>query len=164
MHILITGSPGTGKTTLAQDIAKKLKYEYLNEKSFALSSGIGRYDEKENELVIDVKVLQKKLSSFLKKKKNILLEGHILCETKIPLDLVIILKVEPEILLMRLEARNYSPLKIQDNVFCEGIDYCKKHALRNYSKEKIIEIDNSKDLSRTKEKIIYEIHRISSGN
>ncbi len=131
MRILITGTPGSGKTTLAKKLAKKLGLSYLNEKDFALSNKIGSFNE-ENELEIPIKDFEKKMNYFLKKNKNVILEGHVLCEMKLNVDLVIVLKIDPEELQMRLSSRNYTELKIMDNVFCEGIEYCKKKVSRNY--------------------------------
>ena len=139
MNLLVTGTPGSGKTTLAKNIAKKLKMKTINEKDFALKNAIGHYNE-ENELELPIKTLQKKANVFLKKNKRIIFEGHVFSETKLAVDKVILLTIDPEELEMRLELRKYSPQKLMDNVFCEGIEYCKKHVLRNYPKGKIIEI------------------------
>ena len=116
MKILITGTPGCGKTTLAKGLAKKLKFECINEKDFALKNSIGEFNE-ENELEIPIKLFEKKMNNFLKTKKNIIIEGHTLCEMKLLVDLVILIKIDPEELQLRLEQRNYADLKIMDNVF-----------------------------------------------
>jgi adenylate kinase len=139
MRLMITGSPGTGKTTLAKKIAKELKLEYYNEKDFALKHGLGAFNE-ENELEIPLKEFEKEANKELKKKGNIVFEGHVLCETKLNVDLVLLITLDPEILELRLEQRKYSMEKLMDNVFCEGINYCKKHLQRLYPPKKIIEI------------------------
>ncbi|MFA5931114.1 MAG: AAA family ATPase [archaeon] len=141
MKLIVTGTPGCGKTTLAKALGKKLNLQVINEKDFALQQGIGKFND-ENELEIPIKEFGKKVNKFLIKNKNIILEGHVVCETKLKVDKVILLKVDPEELQMRLEQRNYSEQKIMDNVFCEGIDYCKKQIEKNYSKKKIILIQS----------------------
>ncbi|HNV00925.1 MAG TPA: AAA family ATPase [archaeon] len=142
MKILITGTPGSGKTTLARGLSKKLKCEYINEKDFALKNSIGEFNE-ENELEIPIKKFEKKMNSFLKSKKNIIIEGHTLCEMKLNIDLVILIKIDPELLQDRLKQRNYSDIKIMDNVFCEGIDYCKKRIQKKYNKFFILNSKNT---------------------
>jgi len=137
MKLLITGTPGCGKTTLAKNIAKKFRLKLINEKDFALQNKIGSFND-ENELEIPPKQLEKALTLFLKKNNNVVLEGHVLSETKIPVDKVIVVTIHPEELEARLEQRNYAPAKIMDNVFCEGIEYCKKHVLRRYPEKKVI--------------------------
>jgi len=148
MNLLVTGTPGSGKTTLAKGLAKKLKMKTINEKDFALKNAIGNYNE-ENELELPTKILQKKANLFLKKNKGIIFEGHVFSEIKLAVDKVILLTIDPEELEMRLELRKYSPQKLMDNVFCEGIEYCKKHVLRNYPQNKIIEIKSKQTAQLT---------------
>jgi len=141
MRLLITGTPGTGKTTLGKKIAKKFNLQLINEKDFSLQNKLGKFNDS-NELEIPLKKFEAKANTFLKKNDNIIFEGHVACETKLKVDYVILLKINPEELQMRLEARNYSTEKIMDNVFCEGIEYCKKNLNKNYPKSKIIVIDS----------------------
>jgi adenylate kinase len=148
MHLVVTGTPGCGKTTLSKLLGEKLGLSVINEKDFALKNSIGKFNE-ENELEIPIKQFEKKANIFLKKNKNILFEGHTLCEMKLKVDKVIVLSIAPEELESRLEQRNYSIDKIMDNVFCEGIDYCKKHVLRNYSKNKILIINSQQNSKLT---------------
>ena len=138
MNIAITGTPGTGKTTFATALAKKLNFKVLNEKEFALQNGIGKFVDDEFEIPLDV--FEKKANSFLAKNDNVIFEGHLLCEMKLKVDKIILITLNPEKLELRLELRQYSQEKIMDNVFCEGIEYCKKHVDRNYSK--VIKIES----------------------
>jgi len=134
---MVTGTPGCGKTTLAKLLGKKFNLKVINEKDFALKNKLGKFNDA-NELEIPLKKFETKANAFLKKNDNILFEGHVICEIKLNVDKVLLVQVDPEELEARLEQRNYSVDKIMDNVFCEGIDYCKKHVLRKYSKKKII--------------------------
>jgi adenylate kinase len=158
MRLILTGSPGVGKTSVAKKIAKKLGFTYINEKDFALKNSIGFFND-DNELEIPLKEFEKKANSFLVNNKNVVFEGHLLCEMKLFVDKVFLLRVDPEILEFRLEQRNYSPLKIMDNVFCEGIDYCKKKVLKNYSKNKIIEVFSQKNEAETISLILNKLKK-----
>ncbi|MGI6589200.1 MAG: AAA family ATPase [Candidatus Iainarchaeum sp.] len=156
MNLLVTGTPGVGKTKVAKELSKILGLTWINEKDFALKNKIGSFNE-DNELEIPVDQLEKKANSFLKNKKNIIFEGHVFCETKLKVDLVIVLKVSPEELESRLLSRNYSLVKVMDNVFCEGIDYCLKHAKKKFSKKKIIVINSDNDYRITVANCLVEI-------
>ncbi len=158
MNLLITGTPGTGKTLISKELGKIIKSKVINEKDFALKNKLGCFND-ENELELPVLALQKKANSFLLKNKNIIFEGHVFCETKLKVDLVIVLKVNPEDLELRLEGRRYSPEKIMDNVFCEGIDYCLKYVKKNYSKNKIILINSNPDFRFTLANILDELEK-----
>lgn len=142
MNIMVTGTPGTGKTTLAKNLAKNLGMKAINEKDYALQNKLGAFNE-ENELEIPIKKFEKKANALLSKNDGIIFEGHVICEAKLKTDLVLLITIDPEELELRLEKRKYAPAKIMDNVFCEGIAYCKKHLERNYPKEKIIEIKSA---------------------
>ena len=146
MNMAVTGTPGCGKTTLAKSLGKLLKMAAINEKDFALKNGIGSFNE-ENELEIPVKEFEKKANAFLAKNDGVILEGHVLCEMKLKVDRLVLLTISPEALESRLEQRHYAPQKVMDNVFCEGIEYCKKHAIRNYPKDKVFVV-SSKPSSR----------------
>ncbi len=157
MNLLVTGTPGTGKTTLAKNLGKKLKLKVINEKDFALQNSLGSFND-ENELEIPLKEFEKKANEFLKKNKNVVFEGHVLCEMKLNVDKVILIKMDPEQLEMRLEQRSYSPEKIMDNVFCEGIEYVKKHLLKNYQKESIIEVISASTSKTTLAKVLLALN------
>jgi len=156
MKLLITGTPGTGKTLVSKELGKLFNSKVINEKDFALKNKLGKFNE-ENELEIPILPLQRKANDFLKKNKKVIFEGHVFCETKLNLDAVIILKVNPEDLEFRLEGRRYSPEKIMDNVFCEGIDYCLKHVKKKYNKNKIIIVNSNPVLKFTILNILAEL-------
>jgi adenylate kinase len=165
MQIIITGSPGVGKTSLARALGKRMKHKVVNEKRFAVEKGLGKWDVEADELVIPIQPFLAELKKLLEKEKKIILEGHLLCELKLPVDFIILLKCHPEVLESRLRARGYREEKIQDNVFCEGIDYCRKHVLRRYPRKNIIEVTNSgvkKTIKETMEHILGELKKRGS--
>ncbi len=159
MRLGITGTPGVGKTSVAKELSEFFGFKVINERDFSVKEKIAEFDKETNELVVDIDKLEKKLNRFLKKRKNVIFEGHMICETKADFDYLIVLTCNPELLEFRLSLRGYSEEKIQDNVFCEGIDYCKKWAERNYGKEKLIIVENRKSIKETALLIIFEIER-----
>ena len=46
MRIIITGTPGTGKTAIAEILGRKIKHKALNEKDFCGKKRIGKIDKK----------------------------------------------------------------------------------------------------------------------
>ncbi len=153
MRIVITGTPGVGKSKLAKFLAKKLKLKLFNEKEIAIKFNIGHFEE--DELVIPIRKLEKKIKGILKKRKNVIIEGHMLCEMKLNVDLAIVITMDPEKLQEILEARGYGINKVLDNIFCEGIEYCKKHATRNY--KNIIVLENKGDIKKLKKEALKAI-------
>ena len=157
MRIAITGTPGVGKTAIAKELGKVLGHKVLNEREFALKEGIGEFNAAENVLEVPLEKLGARLNKLLAKEKNIIVEGHLLCEIRGMFDWVVVLRLHPERLAARLGLRGYKDEKVQDNVFCEGIDYCKKHSMRNYGKAKVIEVENRKTIKDTTHSIVKEL-------
>lgn len=128
--IIVSGTPGTGKTTLAKKFAKeqKLKYIDVNEviKENNLSEG---YDKKRDSQIIDTKKLNKELIGIIKKEKDVIIDSHL--SHYIPKRYVskcIITKCNLKTLKKRLQKRGYSKEKIRENLDAEIFDTCKIEA------------------------------------
>jgi len=69
--IIVTGTPGTGKTALSRKLAKKLNFHYLDVnkiiKKYKVSEG---YDKKRKTKVVDIKKLNKVLINEINNYKN----------------------------------------------------------------------------------------------
>ena len=154
MRIIITGSPGVGKTSVSKKLGEMLKCLVFNEKQFALEKGIGSWDEEQDELIIPLGEFAGAVEGLFRAERNVVVEGHLLCELRLKPDFVVLIRLHPELLEARLESRGYTAEKLQDNVFCEGIDYCKKHVERNYEAEKIVEVQSGKTIKETLDRIV----------
>ena len=149
MIISISGTPGVGKTTIARILAKRLGYEYVSLKDFALRHGIGEMVE---ELEIDVEKLVKATKREFED-RNVVFDGHL--SHLIPSDLVIILRLHPRIIGERLLRREYSKKKVSENVEAELVDVCLIEAIEN--NENIIEVDTT---DKTPEEVVGEILKL----
>jgi adenylate kinase len=128
--IAITGTPGTGKTTIGEPLAKKLKYQYINLTEFIEKKNIScSYDKKRRCLVVNPKVLVKALKKVIK--KNTLLDSHLSHEYP-NLDLCIVCRCPLKELKTRLSKRKYSKQKIQENLECEAFDVCLTEAIERF--------------------------------
>ena len=67
MIIAVSGSPGTGKTTVAKELAKKLKYKYLDVNALIKERGLSSgHDDVRNCEIIAVDVLNNELADIIK--------------------------------------------------------------------------------------------------
>jgi adenylate kinase len=120
MIIIITGTPGVGKTTVAKSIIKIYNAEYINISEFVISRKLYlEYDEESGSYIIDEDNVKKELRKFLEGiKKNIVVETiypSLLEEA----DLIIILRRSPIELYNSLKFRNWSIKKVAENVMAE---------------------------------------------
>lgn len=141
--IFITGTPCTGKTTVSEILSDKLNCNLIKINDLAIDNDfvLGIDDEKGYK-VIDIDALDEKVSEIIDNSEELLIfEGHLahLCSGA---DKVIVLRVKPEILRSRLEARDYSESKIQENLEAEAMGVCTAEAYELYG-EDISEIDVS---------------------
>lgn len=137
MRIVITGTPGTGKTSIARELSKKTGV-FLVE-----LNKIAKPYDKEGD--VNIKKLKEKTLREIKGKNDFIIEGHLACEFNIPKAIAVVLRCKPEVLEKRLEKRKYSQKKIGENVLAEALDYCLIRSGENY--KRTIQIDATKKIS-----------------
>ncbi len=135
--IFITGTPCTGKTT----VASKLNGRLIKINDLAIEHGfVMGIDEDKGYKVIDIEKLSQHVDSLISKSDELLIfEGHLshLCDGA---DRVIVLRLRPETLEKRLMKRNYSEAKIRENLEAEALGVCSAEAYDKYG-EKVYELD-----------------------
>ena len=141
--IFITGTPCTGKTTVSEVLASKLNCRLIKINDLAIENDfILGIDEDKGYKVIDIPALNEKVSEIINDSDELIIfEGHLahLCSGA---DKVIVLRGHPDILRVRLEARNYSESKIRENLEAEAMGVCTAEAYDIYE-EDVCEIDVS---------------------
>jgi len=155
MRIAISGTPCTGKTEVSKFLSKKLNYNLIqvNELAEKLNAFTG-YDKKRECKILDMDKLEKEINKI---KGNVIVEGH--TSHLFPVDIVIILRCNPEILKKRLEKRYPSnPLKVQENLEAEILGVITSEAVMN--NKKVYEIDTS---DKSVEESVNDILKILEG-
>ncbi len=143
--IIVTGSVGSGKTTISQKLAKKLNYTYIDVnkliKENKLSSG---YDKERKCKIIDIKKLNNVLINTIKNSKNLVIDSHL--SHYLPkkyVDLCIVTKCDLKILEKRLKKRKYNKDKIRENLDCEIFDIILNEATE---KHRLLVINTTKGI------------------
>lgn len=144
MAIILSGTPGTGKTAIAKALAKKLRYEYVDVKKVIKGHALdAEYDKKRKATVIDLRKLNPILIAIIKKQKNCIIDSHLShFLPKRYVDLCIITTCDIKILNQRLKKRGYSKEKIRENLDAEITQVILDEAQRR--KHKILVVDTSK--------------------
>lgn len=142
MRIIITGTPGTGKSEIAREISKKTGLRLIDIKKIALEKKlVGKNSE------VDLNRLSRALG-FLKNEKDYVAEGHLACEIPLPADFVFVLRTHPLVLARRLAKRKYCKKKLDGNLMAEMLDYCVQRTLAVYGKAPL-EVDTSRKGARS---------------
>jgi adenylate kinase len=114
MQIALTGTPGTGKTT----VAGLLPYKVIDINALVKGGMNFGKDPERGCLEADMDALANHLAK-LDPDETLILEGHFSHHFA---DWSIVLRLDPVILKLRLEARGYSAPKIKENLEAEALD------------------------------------------
>ena len=150
--IIVSGTPGTGKTYLSKKLARKLNFYYFDVNKFVSQNILYEgYDKKRKTSIVDVKKLNTKLIQFInffkknkiKKYNGIIIDSHL--SHYIPKKYVhfcIITKCDIKELNKRLKNKKFNKNKIKENLQSEIFDICLNEAKKR--KHNIIVIDTTK--------------------
>lgn len=160
--LLVTGVPGTGKTTVAKLLSGKTGAALLDiNKMVEVAKLYSGVDVADGAKIVRMKELQAELSSAIKsEKRSIIVEGHLGCEMKLPVSKVIVLRCEPKMLRQRMASRSYPAEKVAANALSEALDYCTVWSEKNYGKKKVWEIDTT---GKSPDEVVAALQKILSG-
>jgi adenylate kinase len=161
--IIFTGTPGTGKTTLAKEVSLLLKNKLIIISDFAKNNNLFEYFDKNKETYeVNYKKLNKLLINEINKSEDlILIEGHMShFLPKKYVDLCFVCKTELKELKNRLNLRQYNEQKVKENLECEIFDVCLTEALELGHNVKIINTNSKEDLQNNLKIIIDEINKL----
>ncbi|MBN2454846.1 adenylate kinase family protein [Candidatus Woesearchaeota archaeon] len=147
--VLVTGTPGTGKTVIAKKLSLLLNYAYFDVAQFIKKAHLySKYDRKRACYVVEAKKLVRELLKVREKalkrgEKGIIFDSHMShflpCSKA---DLCIVTRCALKTLSQRLTKRGYSKSKIRENLDAEIFDTCLVEAVDN--RHKIVAFDTTK--------------------
>ena len=156
-NILITGTPGTGKTTLGRELAEKTGLKYVNISELAKEQELFEgWDEKLNCHIIDEDRIIDELESQMTEGGNVVdYHGSDFFPQRW-FDVVFVLRTDNTILYSRLEARDYSKEKIEENVQCEIFQTLLEEARDSYEPDIVHELMSNapEDMENNLEQIV----------
>ena len=137
----ITGTPGTGKKSVARALAPLVRGELLEINALAGAHSVPNESE---ELVVDVRALGLALRD--RPLSGAVVSGHLLADVLGPadVDFVAVLRCDPAVLKRRLVLRRYSSKKVLENVEAELIGVVLDEAVRRFGASRVHEYDSTK--------------------
>ncbi|KAJ0396436.1 hypothetical protein ATCC90586_000379 [Pythium insidiosum] len=156
-NILVTGTPGTGKTTMCQLLAERGEgLQHVNVGDLVKERGLhnGR-DEEFDCFILDEDKVCDELEDIMAEGGQVV-DFHT-CDffPERWFDLVVVLSVDNTTLFDRLVKRGYSEKKVQENVECEIMQVVLQEAMDSYAPEIVQHLE-----SRTVEDMDSNIDRI----
>ena len=153
--IIVTGTPGTGKTRVARFLSK-LGYHYLDVHSLIRTIHSG-YDRKKRCYTVDKKKFVRMIVDAIKKYPDVIIDSHM--SHYLPakhVDACVVTQCSIKTLQKRLQKRNYSQQKIRENLDAEIFENCLVEA-REYG-HRVIVLDTTRGFDRLK--LIARIKRL----
>ena len=130
----ITGTPGTGKSMVGDELALR------GHKVIHLTTTVGPYvigdDEERDARIIDV---DRWAAEFVP--EDGFVEGHI--AHHLPCDRIVVLRCRPDELKKRLAQRKYREEKIRENADAEALDVCLIETVEEFGPSQILELDTT---------------------
>jgi len=119
MRIIITGTPGTGKTSVSKRLSELIKLQVIHLNDVILERKFYKeYDKERDSYVVDLE----KMENLCREYENVIIEGHLAHYCMKEGDVVVVLRANPLILKKRLKKKKYHIKKIEENVEAEIVD------------------------------------------
>ena len=161
---LVTGTPGVGKTAVSRLLASKLNALHIDlgdlVKRENLTSGI---DKTRDTLIADIDKVSRRVQEIIRECEcDVIIDGHYATDI-VPsksVDLVFVLRRNPDELKKTMENRGFKEKKIYENLAAEILDVCLVDAISACGSEKVCEIDAS---NRGIEEVTEDIFLVLNG-
>jgi adenylate kinase len=138
VRVAISGTPGTGKTSVGEALAKRGWMVYEVNRLAEEKGLLGRRDRRRATREVDINALDKAVSED-EGLKDAILVGHL--SHHLTVDLIVVLRCSPTVLATRLGGRGYSEDKVSENVEAEALDVILIEAVE--TDRTVLEIDTT---------------------
>ncbi|WP_411963216.1 adenylate kinase family protein [Haloferax sp. YSMS24] len=137
MRLVVTGTPGTGKTTATDLVAEELDEPVVHLNQLVKEEGLWtERDEDRDTLVVDLDAVRDHLGDW-----DGIVESHL--AHHLDADKVVVLRCRPDVLEERLRERGESEAKARENRESEALDVILGEAVEFHGEDAVYEIDTT---------------------
>jgi adenylate kinase len=158
---IVTGTPGTGKTTVSTILSERLGARHIELSKFSIENGYVIEDDVERDTkVADMDALGSAIRDIIEKSASpVIVDGHYAHDlVDEPLiSCLFVLRRQPWDLKGVLETRHYSNEKVWENLEAEIMGVITGEALELIPSSKVIEVDTSDQSSDETAEQIYDL-------
>jgi len=156
MIIALTGTPGTGKTSVSV-LLEKNSYQIINLNDLAQEKDfLEGYDKKRDSKIVNIDKINEHIKKHKQPDQILILDAHIShllkCVKK-----VFLLRCHPDELRKRLIKKDWKKNKIDENIEAEILDIILCETLEIHDKSDVFEIDTTKLKPKDVAEIIKQI-------
>lgn len=152
MRVALTGTPGTGKTTVSELVETDLEVVHLN--SVVREAGLTEsVDEDRDSLVVDMAAVR----AWLEGREDVLVESHL--AHRFAADRVVVLRCHPDELAERLHERGEGG-KARENAEAEALDVVLGEAVAEHGEDRVYEVDTT---GREPEAVVRDVDAAIAG-
>lgn len=146
--VIVTGTPGTGKTSFSMGLAREIGADYTPLTEYvSMHKLYSEFDRERKSKIIDVTKTRRALTGlFSRATKPAVLDSHI-PDRIVPKEMVkqvFVLRCHPRVLEARLRTKKWKPSKIRENVLAEVLDSCLVAAVKYYGSRRVDQLDTSR--------------------
>lgn len=146
--VIVTGTPGTGKTTFSKRLAGKLGADYISLAEYVSKHRLFLgFDRERRSKIIAVAKTRASLNNMVSHTRGPLVIDTHVADGILPkktVRQVFVLRCHPRILEARLVAKGWKAAKVRENVLAEVLDSCLILAVKYYGWRKVAQLDTSR--------------------
>ncbi|KAK2377521.1 adenylate kinase isoenzyme protein [Trifolium repens] len=150
-NILVTGTPGTGKTTMSTALAEATQLNHINIGDLVRDKNLhDGWDDELDSYILNEDLVCDELEDVMEEGGNIV--DYHGCDffPERWFDCVVVLQTDNSILYDRLISRGYRDSKLSNNVECEIFQVLLEEAKESYAEDKVVALksNNIEDINR----------------
>ncbi|MEM3980503.1 MAG: adenylate kinase family protein [Ignisphaera sp.] len=153
----ISGTPGTGKSSVAKELSLRLQAPVVELSNYVMENNLYvYYDEIRKSYVIDEDKVKERIVRLHEKEGTLIIVGHYLeILPREIFELVFVLRRNPHELINILKFRGWPDHKVAENVEAELLSVCTLNVLEELGEDIVVEVDTtSKEVSAVVDEII----------